>query len=243
LPKRNGLALFNGNNENTHLLYNLTKVKKIIYKNYLKKPSKLPEIGAYDMKVTTTGTTFTVIVNGKEFQCKTSLFGAHVIENILPAIFLADKMGLSKSDIERGVAHLIAPPQTMEKVSLKGSVLGIDDTFNASPESVFAAFDYMTLFKKKRIMVLGPLTELGPNAKQRHFEIGKKAAESCDFLFSLNKNFFKEILKGIKSAKSKCELRVVSPDVAAEEIANMIALGDIVLFEGKESKMVMKKLL
>ncbi len=243
LPKKNGLALFNGNNENTHLLYDLTKIEKIIYKYYQKKPGKLPEVGAYDMKVTTHGISFTAVVNGKEFVCKTSLFGAHVIENILPAIFLAGKLGLSVPEIQSGVAHFYPPPQTMEKISLAQNIQGIDDTFNASPESVFSALDYLDLYKKKRILVLGPLTELGINAKKRHFEIGKKASTSCDFLFCLNKNFFKEISNGIKTGKGKCVFEAGSADFVAQKIEAIITLGDVVLFEGKESKMVMKKLL
>jgi len=70
--------------------------------------------------------------------------------------------------IKKAVAHLIPPPKTMTKKVLTNGVTLVDDTFNASPESVMAAITYMESYDKKKFLILTPLIELGEHAKQRH---------------------------------------------------------------------------
>ncbi|MDE2591204.1 MAG: hypothetical protein KGL95_16220, partial [Patescibacteria group bacterium] len=200
-------------------------------------------IGTYNVKPSLDGVSFDVSVKGESFHCFAPLLGIHVVENILPAIFLAKHQGMKTQDIVKAVSILQPPPQTMVKRELVNGVVGIDDTFNASPESVFSAMEYVQLHKKKRICVLGPLTELGKHARERHFQIGQKAAESCDYLFLLNKNFSDDIIRGVKSKKSNCYVEIDRPEKIAEICKKGTKRGDVILFEGKEAKMVMKKLL
>jgi len=181
-------------------------------------------------------------LNNEEFVCKSSLLGKHTIENILPAIYIADYKGFSKQEIIHAVAGLQPPPQTMIKKQMKNGTVLIDDSFNASPESVMAAMEYLSLCKKKKLFVLAPVTELGKEAKQRHYQIGKKASETCDYLFLLNKNFSKEILQGNADGNGSCIVRSGRPEEIARIIKRVIKKGDAIVFEGKESKMVLNKI-
>jgi len=241
LPK-DGLALFNANG-GTEKIYDMTNVKKIYYKRFDKKPKNGGTIAGYDVSPTVDGTNFSVLINKKEISFSTTLLGEHTVENILPAIYLGNMLGVKMTDIQYAVMKLQAPAQTMVKKQLLHGILGIDDTFNASPESVFAAMQYISLYKKKKFFVLAPLIELGHEASQRHRQIGKTASKSCTYLYLLNNNYFKEVLEGITEGKGDCKVRVVSQKVAAEQIKSLAKPGDVVLFEGKESKIVMKKLL
>ena len=242
LPK-DGLSLFNGNSDLMERLYEKTKVKKMYYKWYKHAIPKSAIIGANNITPSLDGVSFDIRVKEETFRCFAPLMGLHVIENILPAIYLAKHLGMKTQDIIKAVSVLQPPPQTMVKKELQNGVIGIDDTFNASPESVFSAMEYLQLHNKKRICVLGPLTELGKHAKERHFQIGEKAAESCDYLFLLNKNFSDDIIRGVKSKKTNCYVEIDRPEKVAEICKNGTKRGDVILFEGKEAKMVMKKLL
>lgn len=242
LPK-DGLALFNGDGGFIDRIYDQTRVKKLFYKRFENKPKKNDMITAYDIKTSPEGISFSVNSNGKEFTLHTPLLGTHAVENILPAVYLATMLGISSAEIQKEVSKLTPPAQTMVRKQLLNNIIGIDDTFNASPESVFAAMKYVALYKKKKYFVLAPLIELGKEARQRHFQIGQMASNSCTHLYLLNRNFFKEVLQGIKEGKGKCQVHVVSQVVAADQIRNTAKAGDVVLFEGKEAKMVMRKLL
>ncbi len=239
LPK-DGLALFNGNSNNIDMLIEKTKRKKIVYECFDKKPKRKVMIGATDVKPTVSGVSFTVILDGKEMHCTASLFGSHVVENILPAVYLAKHLGMTDAEIKQAIATLVPPPQTMTKIVLHNNIVGIDDTFNASPESVFSAMDYLSLYKTKKIFVMSPLIELGKGAKERHVQIGLKAAKTCDYLFLLNKNFAKEVREGAQD--SRCTIVIASAEHIARHIAEIAQKGDVVIFEGKEAKVVMRKL-
>jgi len=181
-------------------------------------------------------------LNNEEFVCKSSLLGKHTIENILPAIYIADYKGFSKQEIIHAVAALQPPPQTMIKKQLENGVTIIDDTFNASPESVMAAMEYLSLCKKKKLFVLAPVTELGKEAGQRHYQIGRKASETCDHLFLLNKNFSKEILQGITESRRSCIVHIARPEEITKILNTLVKQGDTIVFEGKESKIVLNKI-
>lgn len=249
LPK-NGLALFNGDNP---LMQELIKkvnntlakksLKKIIYQRFTQKPNKYISIGATNVLPSEEGVAFDAILKGKVFPCETKLFGNHVIENILPAIYLADKMGMSTKEIQQAVKKLTPPAQTLVKKQLQKNLIGIDDTFNASPESVISAMNYLSLYKKKKFFVLSPLIELGKEAKARHYQIGFTASTTCSVLFVLNNNFSKEILRGVKDGKGNCKVVFCRAEKATTEIAHTGKMGDVVLFEGKEAKLVLERLL
>lgn len=242
LPK-DGLALFNANGGFTDKVYEQTKVKKIYYKRYAEKPTKNGVIAAYNIKTSPDGISFTVGVNHKEINLTAPLLGTHAVENILPAVFLGITKGLTAGELQKAVSNLKPPAQTMVRKPLLNEIIGIDDTFNASPESVFAAMDYIKLYKRKKYFVLAPLIELGKESKKRHYQIGLMASKSCTHLYLLNKNYFKEVIEGVRAGKGKCQVHVVSQKIAAEEIKSTAKSGDVVLFEGKEAKVVMKKLL
>lgn len=257
LPK-DGLAIFNGNNSNTEKLYKKTKKKKILYSVIASPASQNEEsplrtaqlihnekadITATNVTQQKDGLIFDVLLKGKTVHVKTRLLGTHMVENVLPAIFLANYLGINTQSIKKAVGVLNPPSKTMiRKLSPNGVVL-IDDTFNASPESVRAAMKYMVVYKKKKILVLMPLVELGKHGRLRHYEIGAQAAKACDYLFVTNKNFYYDIQKGIVDGKGRCQLKYVRVPQLVENIIGLTKKDDIVVFEGKEAGRVLQNLL
>jgi UDP-N-acetylmuramoyl-tripeptide--D-alanyl-D-alanine ligase len=63
----------------------------------------------------------------------------------------------------------------------------IDDSYNANPGSVRAAIDVLAQ-KKRGVLVLGDLAELGADAPQLHVELGEYArAKKITHLFTVGK--------------------------------------------------------
>src|SRR5207249_3511277 len=104
LPK-NGLSLFNGNSCHMEILYNRAHNEKIFYQWYTHKPKEHVPIIAYDVKAVSRGTSFTTLLKHDEFHCIAPVFGIHTVENILPAIYLADHLGFTKKEIISAVAE------------------------------------------------------------------------------------------------------------------------------------------
>jgi UDP-N-acetylmuramoyl-tripeptide--D-alanyl-D-alanine ligase len=61
----------------------------------------------------------------------------------------------------------------------------LDDTYNASPESMLAALNLLSELDGRKIAVLGDMLELGPYEKQGHEMVGLRAAQVARTLLTL----------------------------------------------------------
>jgi UDP-N-acetylmuramoyl-tripeptide--D-alanyl-D-alanine ligase len=63
-----------------------------------------------------------------------------------------------------------------------GGFTVVDDAYNASPESMLAAFESMAERPRheRLLAVLGEMRELGPLAEESHRTVGRRAAEVFD---------------------------------------------------------------
>jgi UDP-N-acetylmuramoyl-tripeptide--D-alanyl-D-alanine ligase len=98
--------------------------------------------------------------------------GEHNVRNALMAAAMAFSVGASLEKIRDGLA-LFSPVsgRMTSRVGIKGAKI-IDDSYNANPGSVRAAIDVLASRDGHRILVLGDLGELGPEAEQQHFDLG-----------------------------------------------------------------------
>ncbi len=61
---------------------------------------------AKDIKISSKGISFILIVENNEIECKTKLLGKHNLNNILMCAALAYKLGLSLKQIQLGISKL-----------------------------------------------------------------------------------------------------------------------------------------
>ncbi|HAW31139.1 MAG TPA: UDP-N-acetylmuramoyl-tripeptide--D-alanyl-D-alanine ligase, partial [Planctomycetaceae bacterium] len=91
----------------------------------------------------------------------------------------------------------------------------IDDTYNASPDSMRAACQVLQdhVGTGKRIMVMGDMLELGPDSERYHREIGTLIAESgVDLLFACGKQA-KSVAQGARSVGMSHTKIITAADV------------------------------
>lgn len=243
LPK-DGLAIFNGNNKNAYKLYKLTTKKKILYR-LLGFPKKSREEGIFGFNIETKKTLieFDISIGNESVHMETNLIGSHNVENILPAIYIAYYLGMNFSEIKKAVFSLSNLPKTMTKHELTTGATIIDDTFNANPNAVLAALEYMKIYKGRKIMVLQPMIELGEDSEKEHFHIAREISKVCDYLFLTNKNHYKSILEGVDSVSEKCIVQILDASAASKFIKESSDSDDIIIFEGKEAAIFLSKLL
>ena len=241
LPK-GGISLVNANNDLVEDLIKKSKRKVLLYGTQASRNGKKVGLVAKNITVEKNGISFSVLLANKTLRFHTQLLGRHHIENILPAIYLAKILKMKDKEIVDGVESLTPFSKTMKKFTTQEGVILIDDSFNASPESVFAAADYLSIYQKKKIFVLMPLIELGKKASEYHYRIGKALA-FCDFLLLTNKNFYKDIVRGVREKKGKCQVIVGRADRLTLKLSELTKKGDVVLFEGKEAGIILSKIL
>ncbi|MGB1464867.1 MAG: UDP-N-acetylmuramoyl-tripeptide--D-alanyl-D-alanine ligase [Alcanivorax nanhaiticus] len=104
------------------------------------------------------------------------LAGAHQVNNALMAIAAVRALGLSLDEALPRLASLKPVPGRMNLHSVEKGVL-VDDTYNANPGSVRAAIDWLAAQPAPRMLVLGAMGELGPEAETLVEELGVYARE------------------------------------------------------------------
>jgi UDP-N-acetylmuramoyl-tripeptide--D-alanyl-D-alanine ligase len=103
---------------------------------------------------------------------KLSLPGEHNIYNALAALAVARILKISKKAAKKALEHVHPVSKRMEVINRKDRVKIINDTYNASPQSMTAALKVLAEIKKERggrtIAVLGDMLELGKKTRSAH---------------------------------------------------------------------------
>jgi UDP-N-acetylmuramoyl-tripeptide--D-alanyl-D-alanine ligase len=114
------------------------------------------------------------INRGPEIQL--SIPGKHQVENALLAGAIGLNFGISPTEVRKGLEATFKTDKRMEIIKIK-SVNIINDAYNANPESMQAAIDFLDEFPrkkgKKKILILGDMLELGIQSENYHRNIGK----------------------------------------------------------------------
>ena len=115
---------------------------------------------------------------GDIIQTSLPVMGPHHAANGLAAAAAAWGMGISPAVIAAGLAQYQPVKQRMQAHRLPGGQVLIDDTYNANPASMLAAFQTVALACGGRpfVAVLGEMRELGPDEVMLHRELGRKLA-------------------------------------------------------------------
>jgi UDP-N-acetylmuramoyl-tripeptide--D-alanyl-D-alanine ligase len=110
------------------------------------------------------------------------MIGRHSVETALRAAAVGLVEGLNWQEILHGLRQGNSQLRLVAVRSESGAIM-LDDTYNASPESMLAALNLLSeLEGQRKIAVLGDMLELGPYERQGHEMVGLRAAQVADIL-------------------------------------------------------------
>jgi UDP-N-acetylmuramoyl-tripeptide--D-alanyl-D-alanine ligase len=112
------------------------------------------------------------------------LIGRHSVHTVLRAASVALNDGLGWQEIFEGLKRGRTQLRLVAVRSKSGALI-LDDTYNASPESMLAALSLLDEMEGRKIAVLGDMLELGPYEKQGHEMVGMRAAQVAKILITL----------------------------------------------------------
>lgn len=173
--------------------------------------------------------------------------GRHNAFNGTLAIAAAVQSGMTLKEAKVGFQKT----ELVEKrLSIKGKngIKIIDDTYNASPESMKAALDVLLATGGvRKIAILGDMLELGPGSAEYHLSIGEYIAQRpIDILICVGK----ESANIATGAKGKMGERNIiweqNKETVYEKIISLISMGDVILVKGSrgmEMDKIVKKIM
>ncbi|MBE0671687.1 MAG: UDP-N-acetylmuramoyl-tripeptide--D-alanyl-D-alanine ligase [Anaerolineales bacterium] len=130
------------------------------------------------------GIRFRLHFKGETLHSHIPMIGRHSVHTALRAASVGLNDGLSWQEIFEGLSHGHAQLRLVAVRSGSGALI-LDDTYNASPESMLAALNLLDEMDGRKIAVLGDMLELGPYEKQGHEMVGMRAAQVARTLLTL----------------------------------------------------------
>lgn len=200
--------------------------------------------GAFNLHTTESGTAFSVMyrdsADAKAYdlgEFSLSCVGVHHVKNALFAVAIAMRLGVPPEAVRNGLLSY-KPAGSRGRMIQTAKYLLYDDAYNASPESMEAAFESIRLIAaaRRKIAAIGGILELGSFAAGVHYKVGEAAAKSgIDIL----------LVCGDERENVKAGARSVHPDMPVflfetrdgltDMLMNIIRQDDVILIKGSHA--------
>ena len=117
-----------------------------------------------------------ILYAGGRMDVQIPSFGKHMVYAALEGAAVGLALGLSESEIIRGIASY-ETVGSRSAVTETGKITLIDDSYNANPDSMKCGIDSLLQLPGRHVCVFGDMLELGPEEREMHREIGAYATE------------------------------------------------------------------
>lgn len=186
-----------------------------------------------NVKLTLSGTTFTLSKGTKRIALQSGLIGRHNVATLAFVAAFALELGLTPAQVKAGVAKTKPYEHRMQPYKLSGAWV-IDDTYNGNIEGIRAGTALLGELEAKRKIYVSPgLVDQGVETEPVHIEMGWLIAESQpDVVVLMANSVTPYIQKGLEQAGFKGEIRIEhNPLAFYMNLEHFVAAGDIVLLQ------------
>lgn len=192
------------------------------------------------------GIQFTLEHKGKMQRFRLPIPGRHNAFNSALAVAAGAELGISMEEAAKGLEKVQLTDKRLT-VRGKNGIKIIDDTYNASPDSMKAAIDVLMKTRGIRsVAILGDMYELGETSKLQHERVGRYAAQQgVQLLIAIGEDA-KEMARGAKEERLENVLYFSKKDAFYQEMNAIIRKGDVILVKGSrgmEMEKIVKKIM
>jgi UDP-N-acetylmuramoyl-tripeptide--D-alanyl-D-alanine ligase len=178
------------------------------------------------------GIRFRMHYQGETLHVKIPLIGRHSVHTALRAAAVGLVEGMNWQEIIEGLSQGHTQLRLAAVRSETGALL-LDDTYNASPESMLAALNLLDELDGRKVAVLGDMLELGPYERGGHEMVGLRAGQIVDVLLTLGERahiIADAARRGNGKKKTIVEFDEFEP--LMEWLTNNLTSKDVVLIKG-----------
>ena len=183
------------------------------------------------------GSTIKAAVAGREVAYRINLAGSHWIDNSLCVLAAVKAAGADVSAAAHALASVAAVTGRGGRVVVDqpaGRLIVIDDSYNASPASMAAAFDVLGRTAPdsggRRIAVLGDMLELGADSPRLHAALAGPLLENhADLVFACG-SAMEHLVAALPLGR--CGAHAADSAALAPLVCAAVKPGDVVLVKG-----------
>lgn len=216
---------------------------KLDKKVFLYGMAKNCDYRAEDIRTEKDRTSFVFSYKDGKLPVTLSTMGDHNVRNALAALGVCHQMGV---DLVAAAGKLHEFKGQRQKVILTDRCILIDDTYNASPDSMKAAIKVLATLdvsegteslkqKGRRIAGLSDMLELGEHEKEYHYQVGEFIAGQPIDLLAAYGELSKEIIRGLKENARDRDIKCVwfeTREELSDYLLDQVKAEDILLLKG-----------
>ena len=163
------------------------KTKKLKYKLLTYGFEKDNDIYCNNYKINEEKIDFSCIINNKEEKFTIPTPAKHNILNALAAILVGLENNIEIKDIKKGLKHFELTKMRLD-IFKTDKYRIINDTYNASCDSMISALNVLKNYKDRRVAILGDIFETGVYEEKIHRTIGDNVKDNTDILITIGKS-------------------------------------------------------
>lgn len=187
------------------------------------------------------GIRFRLHHHNEALTLRVPLIGRHSVHTALRAAAVGLVEGLTWQEITAGLQEGNAQLRLSAVHTINGALM-LDDTYNASPESVLAALNLLSELDGRKVAVLGEMRELGQYERQGYELVGRRVAEVAEVLVTVGERSVMIAENALLAGFSRAAIISV-PDIpeAIDTLKTLLRPGDVCLVKGAHG-MVMNRI-
>jgi UDP-N-acetylmuramoyl-tripeptide--D-alanyl-D-alanine ligase len=126
--------------------------------------------------------------DGSEFDCESKkekihinvpVSGNHFVYNAMCATLIGKILNIENDKIQKGIKEFELTKKRMDVLKIENNITIINDSYNASYESMKASIEYLSKINgKRKIAVLGDMFELGKYSEELHKKVGEEIVKN-----------------------------------------------------------------
>lgn len=222
-------VIINNDNDLLHKWYEENKEKIEIHTYGINNSS---DVIAEKIELGEEKSKFVVKTSSEKVNIGVPVGGEHFVYNALCGFMVGKVLGLTAKEIQNGISKFELTKKRMDIRVLKNGATLINDSYNASYESMKASLKYLssrTDFRK--IAVLGDMLELGDFSRELHEKVGEEVANDNIDVLICRGEFAKNIIsKANKNKKTQCILLQNNEEILSK-LQEILKEGDGVLIK------------
>lgn len=227
-----GTVIINNDND---LLHKWAKENKDKYNIITCGIENKSEYMAYNIKESEENVEYSIDLKHITYNVKVPVSGKPFVYNSLVAMAVGETCNVDIGNIINGIAKFELTKKRME-ITKKNEITIINDSYNASYDSMKAVLEYLKTVKAKRkIAVLGDMLELGEFSKELHQKVGEEVAKNnIDILITVGE-MANNIADKAKENGVKNTVSFLDNEKAVNYIKEILKPEDIILFKASNS--------
>jgi len=178
------------------------------------------------------GIHFTLHYRDEEFHVQVPLLGRHSVHTSLRAAAVGLAESMTWDHILEGLQDRRAQLRLVAVPGPNGSTI-LDDSYNASPASMFAALNLLAELSGRKIAVLGDMLELGEYEDEGHRMVSLRAIDASDVLVTVGELGRRIAQEALSNGMAQDRVQMCATNDEATAYLNAIVQpGDMLLIKG-----------